>query len=139
MRTGRMILAGIIIWIVNTALIWLTCGWLFNWVYEIPPNIWVGPEVMMSTGNMIGSNLVGLFGAIIFALIYALVYKYIPSKGVKSGMLYGLMVWLVGVLSGMATMPFYMTISTTVIVYWIIQALVLKLITGELLGAIYKE
>jgi hypothetical protein len=43
-------------------------------------------------------------------------------------MTYGILVWLVGALTGIASMPFYMTIATTVVVYWILQALVLGLI-----------
>lgn len=54
-------------------------------------------------------------------------------------MIYGILVWLVGALTGLASMPFYMTIATTVIVYWIIQALVLNLINGAIVGAIYME
>ena len=68
---------------------------------------------MMSTGNIIGGNLTGLFRAIIFALVYALLYKGIPGEGVKKGMIYGNLVWLVGALAGMASMPVYMTIATT--------------------------
>jgi hypothetical protein len=42
-------------------------------------------------------------------------------------------------LSGIASMPFYLTIATTVVVYWIIQALALNLINGAIVGAIYKD
>jgi hypothetical protein len=54
-------------------------------------------------------------------------------------MTYGILVWLVGALTGIASMPFYMTIATTVVVYWILQALVLGLINGAIVGVIYKE
>ena len=57
----------------------------------------------------------------------------------KKGMIYGILVWLVGALTGIASMPFYMTIATTVVVYWILQALVLGLINGAIVGVIYKE
>ena len=36
-------------------------------------------------------------------------------------------------------MGFFMTIATTVIVYWIIQALIINLIDGAIVGSIYKE
>jgi hypothetical protein len=36
-------------------------------------------------------------------------------------------------------MPFYMTIATTVVIYWIIGALFLSVINGAIVGAIYKE
>nr|AAU82643.1 hypothetical protein GZ18H11_16 [uncultured archaeon GZfos18H11] len=54
-------------------------------------------------------------------------------------MIYGILVWLVGALTGIASMAFYMTIATTVVVYWILQALVLGLINGAIVGVIYKE
>jgi hypothetical protein len=61
------------------------------------------------------------------------------GEGVKKGMTYGILVWLVGALTGIASMPFYMTIATTVVVYWLLQALVLGLINGAIVGVIYKE
>ena len=139
MNAKRILISGVVIWIVGTVFGILTCGWLFNWVYTLPPNIWKDPAVMMSAGNLIGANLIGLVSAIIFALVYALLYKGIPGEGAKKGMTYGLLVWLVGALAGIASMPFYMTIATTVVVYWTIQALVLNLINGAIVGAIYKE
>jgi len=139
MNAKRILISGVVIWIMGTMFGILTCGWLFNWVYTLPPNIWKDPAVMMSAGNMIGANLTGFIRAIIFASVYALLYKGIPGKGAKKGMTYGIIVWLIGALSGIASMPFYMTIATTVVVYWIIQALVLDLINGAIVGAIYKE
>ncbi len=105
----------------------------------MPPNIWVDPEIMLSTGNMIGAEIAGLIGAILFALVYAILYNGIPGNGIKKGLIYGFLVWLVGALVGMATMPFYMTIATTVVIYWILNALVINLINGVILGAIYKK
>jgi hypothetical protein len=138
MNLKKVFLAAVVIFVVSAAFGWLTCGWLFNWVYKIPPNIWKDPTVMMSTGNMIGSSLIGLVVSILFALVFALLYKGIPGTGVKKGMIYGILVWLVGAVTGVASMPFYMTIATTVVIYWLIQALVLNLINGALVGAIYK-
>lgn len=139
MNVKKLVLSAVVMWVVNTVLIWLTCGWLFKWVYEIPPIIWKTPEAMMATGNMAASLLVGFIVALLFALVYAVFYKGIPGKGVNKGLHYGFFIWLVSALSGMATMPFYMTIATTVVIYWIVQALVLSLIKGAILGAIYKE
>jgi len=65
--------------------------------------------------------------------------KGIPGEGAKKKMTYGILVWLVGALTGIASMAFYMTIATTVVVYWILQALVLGLINGAIVGVIYKE
>ncbi len=139
MSAKRIIISGVVIWIVSSLFGWLTCGWLFKWVYTLPPNIWKDPVIMMSAGNMIGMNVTGLIGALLFALVFAVLYKGIPGKGVAKGMMYGILVWLVGALTGIGSMPFYMTIATTVVVYWLINALVLSVINGAVVGAIYKE
>ncbi|OGP55545.1 MAG: hypothetical protein A2Y65_00875 [Deltaproteobacteria bacterium RBG_13_52_11] len=139
MNAKRIVIAGVVIWIVDLVVVFLTCGWLFKWVYQLPPNIWLDPAAMMSTCNLIGANVIGIIRAILFALVFAIIYKGIPGKGVNKGMIYGILVWIVGALTGMASMPFYMTIATTVVVYWTIQALVLSVINGAIVGALYKE
>ncbi len=138
MNIKKLAWATILTWIVSTAIIWLTCGWLFTWVYEIPPTIWLSAEEMMSTSNMLGSNIVSLIGCLVFVCVFTILYKGIPGKGIKKGLYYGLLVWLVGAAVGMATMPFYMTISTTVIIYWILQALVINLVKGAIVAKIFK-
>ena len=141
MKTGKIILSAVIVWVVHMILIWLTCGWLFRWIYEIQPKIWLAPEIMMSAGNMIASAVISLIGAILFVLVYELIKKGIPSKKksyVCKGMMYGFLIWLITAFVGMIGMPFYMTISTTVIIYWIVQALVFNLIKGSIIGAILK-
>jgi hypothetical protein len=139
MNTKRILIAAIVVWIVSAVFGWLTCGWLFNWVYTLPPNIWKDPAMMMSSANMIAMYGISLVVAVIFVSIYAVLYKGIPGKGVNKGLVYGLIIWLVAALSGLVNLPFFMTIATTVVVYWIIQALIMNLINGAIVGAIYKE
>lgn len=139
MKKGKIILSGILIWIVGTIWSALTCGWLFNWVYTIEPVIWKAPAEMFTTTNLILSNVFGILIAIIFTAVYAFLYQSLPYKGVKKGLVYGFIIWLVSAFSGMLTMPFYMTISWIVIVYWILNALVANLIFGAIVGAVYKE
>lgn len=139
MNVKGVVIAGVVVWIVNLIFGFLTCGWLFNWVYELPPNIWQDPETIMSAGNFIGSNVIGIVSGILFALVFAVIYKGIPGKGINKGMIYGVLMWFVGALSGISIMPFYMTIATGVVIYWILQQLVLGVINGAIVGAIYKE
>lgn len=139
MKAKKILISGILIWLVNFISGCLTCGWLFNWVYKLPPNIWKAPEEIMTPGNMSGTILIGILQAILFASVYVLLYKGIPGKGIKKGMVYGFLVWSVGAFTGIAIMPFYMTIATTVVVYWIIQALILNVLDGLIVAAIYKE
>ena len=94
---------------------------------------------MFTATNLVLSNLFGILIAIIFAAVYAFLYQGLPYKGVKKGLLHGFILWLVGAVSGMITLPFYMTISWKVVVYWILNALVANLIFGAIVGAIYKE
>jgi hypothetical protein len=140
MNAKRIVIAGVAVWIVSSIFFYLTCGWLFKWVYELPPNIWRDFTAMQaSAGNLIGAHVIGIIRALLFVLVFAIIYKGIPGKGVTKGMIYGVLVWLVGALTGMASMPFYMTIATTVVIYWIIGALFLSVINGAIVGAIYKE
>jgi len=67
MNIPKIIIAGVAVWLTNTVLGFLTCGKLFNWVYEIPPNVWKDPEVMMSGSNLLWINLFGLVSGLIFA------------------------------------------------------------------------
>lgn len=139
MNTNRIIGLSFLVWIIGTVFGILTCGWLFNWVYQIPPNIWKAPEQIMSAGNFIGSAIAGLLISFIFVIVYAYLHKKLPYKGAKNGLFYGFIIWLVSAFSGIISMPFYMTISVVVVVYWIISALILNLINGAIIGALYKE
>jgi len=139
MNARRILLISIILWIVGTLFVWLTRMWLFGWVYTIAPIIWLSPEEVTSTNNMVVANVMGFFSSVIFVAVYAFLYKGIPGKGVEKGIKYGLIVWLVGALVGIAPMPLYMTIAPTVVIYWIVQALVLDVIKGAIVGAMYKR
>ncbi|MBN2479629.1 MAG: hypothetical protein JXA94_05325 [Parachlamydiales bacterium] len=135
----RVIISGIVIWLVNMILIFLTCGWLFKWVYMLPPNLFKAPEEMMIVSNIVGSNLIGLIKGLLFAYVFAVIYKGVPgTRGVHKGIVYGILIWLVSALPSLAGMPFFMVISNGIIIYWIVQALVFMIISGAILGAIYK-
>jgi hypothetical protein len=139
MTAKKIILATIVIWLVNAVFMMLTCGWLFQWIYELSPVIWIPAEEMMNIYNMAMLYGLNLIVSFIFVYVFTVIHNGVPGKGIRKGMTYGFLVWLVGSLSGMATMPFYMTISTAVIVYWLINALVKYLIDGMILGAIIKK
>ncbi len=127
------------IWIIQSIVIFLTCGWLFNWVYQIEPIIWLDMAAMFTLTNTIAMYSASLLGAFLFVMVFNILYKGIPKKGLEKGIVYGLLVWLVAPLTGMITMPFYMTVAWTVIIYWLIQALVLYIIKGAIVGYIFKK
>ncbi len=130
---------GILLWIVGSVLGWLTCGWLFNWIYtDLSPALFKTSEQMMATANMAIMSLFGLLAGIIFVFVYAVLYKGIPGKGYKRGMMYGFLLWMVTSLVGMISMPTYMLIHWGVVFYWIGIGLVSNLINGAIVGALYK-
>jgi hypothetical protein len=136
MNIKRIILAAVGVWLASTAFRLLTCGWLFNWIYQIQPIIWQDPANMAAPLNLILNYALGLVIAFIFVFIFAQFAKVLPAKGVRKGINYGLLVWLLGAFSGMVTMPFYMDISPVVVLYWLIQALIISVINGAIVGAI---
>jgi len=135
----KIIGASLLIWIIQSIVIFLTCGWLFNWVYQIEPIIWLDMAAMFTLTNTIAMYSASLLGAFLFVMVFNILYKGIPKKGLEKGIVYGLLVWLVAPLTGMITMPFYMTVAWTVIIYWLIQALVLYIIKGAIVGYIFKK
>ncbi|MFC1751776.1 hypothetical protein ACFL96_00070 [Thermoproteota archaeon] len=138
MNLKRVIITGIAVWFLGSIGAFITCGGLFNWVYQLPPNIWRTNAEIMTSSTMIWTNVIGIIIALLFAFVFAVVYKGVPGKGLKKGITYGLLVWLVGPIAGIPTMPFYMTISNTVIIYWLIQSFVFHLIYGAAAGLLYK-
>ena len=74
---------------------------------------------------------------IILALVYALLYRGIPGKSIVKGLVFGLFVWLVGTLPGMLATYTFMRVATTVVIYWTIQGLVVLLVEGAIIAAIY--
>ncbi|MEW6103358.1 MAG: hypothetical protein AB1630_06025 [bacterium] len=139
MKRGKVLLAGVVVGILGSIWGWLTCGWLFNWVYTLEPtNVWKGPEAM-TPGFMALANLLGILFAILMALVYALLYKGIPGKGVLKGLCFGLFVWLVGTLPGNVMAGMWSVINPTVICYWVISGLVTNLWQGLVIAAIYGK
>lgn len=88
MNNKKIINTGLVIWITSVLYGWLTCGWLFNWVYKLPPNIWRTVEEMTSGNSLLWTNLIGLAVALIFIKVYAYLHKILPGQGAKKGMLY---------------------------------------------------
>jgi len=134
----RIIIATIVIVIFSFIFGMITCGWLFKWVYEIPPIVIMDLDEMMIPVNFIGSNIAGLLRALIFSFIYALLFAGLSGKGIIKGILYGIIVFAVGAFIGIASMIFYMKISSVLVIYWTIQALILNVLCGIIVGLIYK-
>jgi hypothetical protein len=139
MVTKKVVISGVIIWLVSTIIGMLTCGKYFSWVYEIPPQIWKTPAEIMTKSSMITANLLGLISGILFAMVFVILAKSVPGEGMKKGAIYGVLIWLVGAFAGIATMPVYMTIATQVVIYWLIQSLIINIINGAIVATICKK
>ncbi len=136
MKIGKLALAGAVVGILTSVWGWLTCGWLFNWVYTLEPtNIWKSAEempfVLMNTTNLVF--------AFLLALVYALIYKGLPGKGIVKGLWFGLFVWLVGALPGNFALGMFTVMAQEVVIYWIIVSLLTGLWQGLLIAAIYGK
>lgn len=137
MNIKKMILAIIVVAVFNFIVGMLTCGSTFNWVYKLEPtNVWK-PATSISIPLMfIGVVLVDA----LFVFIYALINKGIPGQNrFAKGIVYGLLVVLLGLVPGMISIYTYMTVATTVVVYWTIWGFIVSPLKGLITAAIYGE
>ena len=137
MKIGKILLAGVVVTIFNTIVGIATCASVFSWVYKLEPvNVWKpmngGPGAMFMIASLVLS--------IVLSFIYALVNKGIPggNKFIK-GIVFGLCVWAAGILPGMLATYTFMTVATTVVIYWTILALIKTPLDGMIIAAIYGE
>ena len=139
MNFKRLFLSTIIIFVLNLFIGGFSCGFLFKWIYNIPPIVWLPQEEFLKMGNLFGSLFVGFFKAFFFCVVFAVIYDGVPKQGASKGIIYGILIWLIGSLVGIGFLAFFMTIAQVVIVYWIFQALVINIVSGAILGAIYRN
>jgi hypothetical protein len=136
-KTGKILLAALAISLFGAIMGGLTCGWLFNWVYKLEPtNVWKPMEGVPG----VLFHVIGFLLNTVFVIVYTLLRNGIPGKNkIAKGIIYGLCVWAVGMLPGMFTTYYFMTVATGVVVYWTIIGLVELPIKGTIIAAIYGE
>lgn len=137
MNIKKIILAIILVAAFNIIVGMLTCGGAFSWVYKLKPtNVWK-PVTNMSMPLM----MAGIFLTdTLFVFVYALINKGIPGQNrFIKGLIYGLLVVLVGLIPGMISTYTFMTVATTVVVYWTIWGLIVSPLKGLITAAIYGE
>lgn len=137
MNIKKIILAIIVVAVFNIIVGMLTCGGAFSWVYKLEPtNVWK-PFTSVSMPLM----MIGIFIMdALFVFVYALINKGIPGQNsFVKGLVYGLLVVLVGLVPGMISTYLYMTVATTVVIYWTIWGLIVSPIKGLITAAIYGE
>ena len=138
MKMGKVLIAGVAVTIFNTVVAMVTCGSMFNWVYQIDPTyVWKpmeggGPAPLFYVGSLVMG--------IIFAAVYDLLHKGIPaSNKLVRGLAYGLCVWAVGMLPGMLATYAFMTVAPIVVIYWTLLGLVQTPLAGLVVSLFYKE
>ena len=137
MKIGKILIAGVVVTIFGTILGMLTCGSMFNWVYKLEPtDVWKPMEGPPAAAFYIGALILNT----ILAFVYALLNKGIPgrNKYVK-GLVFGFCVWAVGILPGMFVTYSFMTVATTVVIYWTLLGLLETPLEGMIIAGIYGE
>lgn len=137
MNIKKLILAVVVVAVFNVLVGMLTCGGIFSWVYKLEPiNVWK-PITSVSFPLMIA----GIFLVdAIFVWVYALINKGIPGENrFVKGLVYGLLVVFVGLIPGMIMTYTYMTVATTVVIYWTVWGFVVSPLKGLIAAAIYGE
>ena len=136
MNYWRIFIAGTAVTIFSAVVGWLTCGWLFRWVYEIKPtDIWRAMDTI-PVAYYQGTLALN----IVLAFVYALLVKGIPGKNkLTKGLVFGLCVWAVGTLPTMLATYMFMTVGLTVVIYWTITGLIFTPLMGLIIAVIYGE
>ncbi|MFC1514891.1 hypothetical protein ACFL5X_03220 [Candidatus Omnitrophota bacterium] len=137
MKIGKVLVAAVAVTVFDTVVGILTCGGVFNWVYKLEPtNVWKSidgpPGAMMYIGSLILN--------ILLVTVYVFIRKGIPGRTrIAKGIVFGLCVWVVGTLPGMFATYYFMTVATTVVVYWTILALIQTPLKGLIIAAMYGD
>ncbi|MBM4177662.1 hypothetical protein FJ208_02590 [Candidatus Gribaldobacteria bacterium] len=137
MKIGKILISALAVSLFSMVFAGVTCGGLFNWVYKLEPtNVWKPMDGPPGLAFQIGSFLLN----VVLAIVYVLLRKGIPGKNkLTKGLIFGLCVWAVGMLPGMFTTYYFMTVATGVVIYWSLMGLIEIPIKGLIIAAIYGE
>ncbi len=138
MKISRVLIATIIIFVLHTVVGMLTCGKYFSWIYQIEPtNVWKAMTGSPSLLFFLSSLILCSFP---FALFYGVLQKAIPGNNtIVKGLVYGLIITILGLIPGMISTYFFMTVAYQVIIYWTIWGLIMNSISGAIVAVIYGE
>ncbi len=136
MKKRQILLASILVTIFAIIFGIITCGGYFNWVYKLEPvNVW---KPMTGTPQPI-FFVAEFFLSMLFVIVYALFSKGIPGKNKYiKGLVYGLAVFSVGMLQGVFSTYFFMTVNHVVLIYWTIWGLIAIPAKGIITAAVYE-
>ena len=137
LSTRRLVLAALAVTVFTIAFNMLTCGWLFRWVYELPPTeIW--RDVRTMPAGFWGLVDIGtLLVSIIYVIIYARIGCCIGTTAVRRGLSFGFCLWMVSLLPGMFFTYAFMEIAAGAVTYFLLRGIVEFLIAGLLIAWLY--
>lgn len=140
MNLKKVITTGFVVGMISNLWGLLTCRWLFKWVYLLgPADICRTAMLNANTRWLVTMGGLKILIAIVTTFGYALAYKAMPAKGIVKGMAYGFFIWLIGCLPSRLLLYMSITISFSLILYWIANDLITYLLIGACIGALYKE
>lgn len=124
------ILAGIILFILNSLE-----GWLSSGLYAASdPALWKN-----ITGNWWLYNLAfNLIVGLLLALVYGIFYQGLPDKGAGRGLQFGFWVWIIGTVPGLLMTLLSMAVPEELVVVWLVTGLLNYLAIGLIIGLMYK-
>ncbi len=131
MNWKRVILAGIIIYVVFQGLGFIMDNVLLKNDYDQLKNVW--RQNMMSRIWVL--YVVGLLVAFLFAYIFV---KGREAKGIQEGVRFGIIIWLFTVVPFNIEIWVIFPIPYTLILKWLLFGLLTSLIGGILAAVIYK-
>ncbi len=136
MNLARTLLAAVAVTVFGSVWGYVTCGWLFNWVYMLPPvSIWRAPVEMTPLFWVIH-----YLGCFILSLIFVIVLKWIarglPGTWLVKGLAYGFIAWLLGTLPGMFGAGLFMSVNPLWPIYSSINQLVAQPLAGLIAASI---
>ena len=132
---GKKLLAAVAVFVFKMITGATLCGGIFSWVYSLEPtSVWrpVGPSKRLFAGMFLASLL--------FVAVYKVVCKAFEGMGtMQKGLVYGLCIWAAGIVPGMVATYVFMTVNTTVVIYWTLSMLLLVPVQGVIVSFILRE
>ncbi len=137
MQYGRLFLSALVVALFSFFFGWLTCGWLFTWVYSFPPAGIIRDMANASSAFWVVLNLGNFVTGIIYTFIYSKIGYVIGGGALRKGLMYGVLIWFVSLIPGMFYMYMTTNIGWQLSVYWLVRGMVELLVIGCLIAWIY--
>ena len=134
MKLSKLLIATLAVFVFSFVIGMVTCGGVFNWVYQIEPTV-VWKKEMSFPLLIIGE----IFVSLLFVLVYAFINKGIEQENkFKKGLLYGFILYAISSIPGIIATYTFMNVSSIVILYWTIWGLIVYPLKGLIIAAIYE-